>query len=147
MCNILPSSPTIIFTPDSHLNNGSPDWNQLCHLQKQWLWVFQTTNYINKSHGLQNSNFKFKLFSTCRQKISLSYLLKRPLSFKKLKVTFNHLKFNVTFFPRGKILKILLIAIQNSFGIEFKPKWQILLSNLLKECTIRVNSKIKDKSN
>ncbi|KAJ6320073.1 hypothetical protein OIU78_015462, partial [Salix suchowensis] len=46
-----------------------------------------------------------------------------------MEVTFCHLKFNITLFPRSKNLKISLITIQNCFCIKLEAKCQVLLSN------------------
>jgi hypothetical protein len=77
-------------------------------------------------------------------KSTKSYLFDGPFSFKELKVSFNHLKLNITLLTKRKALKFSFITIYNSFCIKFQPKCQVLLSNLLKGCNSIV-SRIKGK--
>lgn len=111
-------------------------WFSWLEPAKPFTRTFQTLNHTKKRESLQNLNNIWK-YTQFHKNIILNnlwtricYLFNRPLSFKKLKVTFNHLKFNVTFFPRWKNLKIFLITIQNSLSIKFDPKCQVLLPNL-----------------
>ena len=80
----------------------------------------------------------------CDTKSTKVYLFDRPFSFKELKVSFNHLKLNITLLTKRKALKFFLITIYNSFCIKFQPKCQVLPSNLLRGCNSAV-SRIKDK--
>lgn len=75
------------------------------------------------------------------------YLLERPFSSKDFKVTFNHVKFNIT--PQSlttqltrNALQSILITIYDSFSVEFQPECQVLLSNLFKIIQLIVSNSL-----
>lgn len=68
---------------------------------------------------------------------TVSYLYYGPFSFKGLKVALNHLKFNIPSSTKRKMHEIFLITFYSSFGIEFQPKCQVLLTNLFQRKHVR----------
>ena len=65
-------------------------------------------------------------------KIYIYNLKNRPFALKELKISFNHVKLNITVETAsgGKGFKLLLITINDASSVKFQPKRQVLFPNL-----------------
>lgn len=129
---------TYICNPPSSKKKKTTNTNNLALETNAW----NVRHNWEQHKEIQSTPFTQKTPSDTKS--TKAYLFDRPFSFKELKVSFNHLKLNITLLTKRKALKFFLITIYNSFCIKFQPKCQVLLSNLLKGCNSAV-SRIKDK--